>query len=224
MSTKAWQAQFTRDALLDKLAEAYSIPVGKRWDWDWRQEPLWANWACGQNILTDNPAGLARIWLNLDNVQPGVFPCGFMNNLRKVFNVDLLRQHPFPNRLFAGGICEDFVEHLTEPQLLFFLSEVRRTLMRGGRCFVSWPSWDKQFTQPAKALSQARLRTFLAKQYHQWGHVCLYSVEHLLRLAQTVGLSGAEVSDVKARELLVDGLAEILVRSLDTNSLVVLYA
>jgi len=86
------------------------------------------HYACGKNFKEG--------WLNVDYLN--------QTGRAEVLLVDLIARHPFKNNFFEWGFCEDFLEHLSQPQSILFLAEVFRTFQAGGICRFSFPGWDRQ--------------------------------------------------------------------------------
>jgi predicted SAM-dependent methyltransferase len=84
--------------------------------------PTSIHYACGSVFLQG--------WLNVDARN---------RDGKDVFIMDLTKPHPFPNDWFEWGYCEDFVEHLTQPDSFLFLAELYRTFKPGGICRFSFP-------------------------------------------------------------------------------------
>lgn len=179
---------------------------------------LLAHYAAGQHFIESSDT---HAWVNIDSIEPGSFPYGFMGNLHRFFNADLLREHPFVDKTFDGALCEDFIEHLTEPQLLYFLSEARRTMRPNGSLILSWPSWERLDVPPwgdKKQLAFAARDRFLAWHYHRCGHVCLYDEAHVLRLATAVGWEfGTMLSDAALVDTFDVPVETLFSRSTETN-------
>ena len=154
------------------------------------------HYACGRNILPTDA------WLNIDNLTSGSFPFGIFDRHADIFNCDLLRRHPFPDNHWDVGICEDFLEHITEPQAIRFLTEVARTLKTSGKITISTPSWEGIMSvsrEPAKAserYSKSKdVIQNLMHHYDDWEHVNFWSEGQLVDLMRALGFFVCETPE-----------------------------
>lgn len=140
--------------------------------------PRRINYACGRNVLDE--------WLNVDNLFSGAYPHGFgLTKIDQVYNCDLLRTHPFPKEYFSEGLCEDFIEHLTEPQFMLFIKQVWTTMETGGVITFSFPCWDKIWSVCCRAhelpgcFPNKHIDPFkrLALFYSEWEHLNFWTVK-----------------------------------------------
>ena len=141
---------------------------------------LLAHYGCGKNIQPPP-------WLNIDSFDPLQFPIGpKVPDEDKIYRCDLTRPHPFPGSHFTGAYCEDFIEHLSQEQLTFFLLEVHRTLIKGGEIRLSWPSFEKQLD---KLASTSSWPNFKYEAYERWCHKHFPTKQEISILAAKIGYS-----------------------------------
>jgi len=159
--------------------------------------PKKINYACGHNIINRDD------WINVDNIFSGSYPFGFLQHLNKVYNCDLLRRHPFEDNWFTDAICEDFVEHLTERQAIYFFTEVHRTLIPDGTFTVSSPAWDKIMSviNRNKKFKCGVLKNDLTSPidrlkelYDAWEHVNFWTKEQLVGFMQLIGMEWIDIN------------------------------
>ena len=71
-------------------------------------------------------------WLNVD---------AFESTEKNYLFVDLLENHPFADKTFKFAYCEDVLEHFSQSESIFFLTEVFRTLTDGGVFAFKFPGF-----------------------------------------------------------------------------------
>jgi predicted SAM-dependent methyltransferase len=128
------------------------------------------NYGCGETILPG--------WLNVDLYE---------SPRPEYRRVDLLEKHPFPSGSVRFAFAEDFLEHLTQAESIFFLGELYRTLAPSAVARLSFPGLEgvlaKHYTPP----SETRLRQGEFEAYAFWDHVHFYALEELRLVALHLG-------------------------------------
>lgn len=128
------------------------------------------NYGCGGNIKPG--------WLNVDlypSDQPGYK------------QVNLLEKHPFPDDSVRLGFSEDVLEHLTQAESIFFLSEIYRTLVPGGLLRLSFPGLEGVLVRHYTPATELRIRQGEFEAYTFWDHIHFYSREELSLIAKHIG-------------------------------------
>jgi SAM-dependent methyltransferase len=138
------------------------------------------NYACGLNAIDG--------WINTDYFDGSLLwhfretgiPVKFANG---VYNLDLLKRHPFPGNSFWYAYCEDFIEHIDQKSSLIFLSEVYRTLKPGGVFRISTPSLVGVLERHFRDADLDKVLDQAGPAFDQWGHVHFYSHDSLRAVA-----------------------------------------
>ena len=138
------------------------------------------HYGCGSMLLTG--------WLNIDTSP---------FNAENYMQCDLLESHPFPDSSISFGYSDNMVEHFTQSELIFFLSEVFRTLKPGGVIRLCYPSLAGALDYHSPLTSQS-VRELELYEYKIWGHQYLAGSDELSLIASKIGFS--DVSHVKYRE------------------------
>lgn len=133
-------------------------------------QPIRINYGCGQHLLKD--------WLNID-LHDSNEP-----NYRKI---NLLEKHPFGNDVVKFGFSEDMLEHLTQAESIFFLSEAYRTLSKNGVLRLSFPCLEGVLKNHYSMPSETRVREGEFEAYAFWDHVHFYSKDELSLVANHIG-------------------------------------
>ena len=130
------------------------------------------NYGCGENLKEG--------WLNVD-----LYPFDAANYKL----VNLLEKHPFPNESVHFGFSEDVLEHLTQAESIFFISEIFRTLVVGGVLRLSFPGLEGVILRHYSPPSELRIRQGEFEAYTFWDHVHFYSKEEISLLASHIGFT-----------------------------------
>jgi len=133
------------------------------------------HYGCGGNIIEG--------WLNID-LHEADTP-GYQS-------VNLLERHPFRNDSVQFGFSEDMLEHLTQAQSIFFLSEIYRTLEQDGVMRLSFPGLEGVLQRHYTPPTEERVRTGELEAYTFWGHVHFYSKDELTVVAKHLGFRNIE--------------------------------
>jgi predicted SAM-dependent methyltransferase len=125
--------------------------------------------------------------------------------------VNLLERHPFSDNSVRFGFSEDMIEHLTQGQSIFALSEMYRTLTPGGILRLTFPCLEgvlaKHYTPP----TSERVMQGEFEAYEFWDHIHFYSKEELRLVAEHLGFRDMRFVDFHQSEF-----AEL--RGLETRS------
>lgn len=130
------------------------------------------NYGCGGNIKPG--------WLNVD-LYPSEQP-----NYKQV---NLLEKHPFADNSVRLGFSEDVLEHLTQAESIFFLSEIFRTLATGGVFRLSFPGLEGVLLRHYTPATELRIRQGEFEAYTFWDHIHFYSREELSLIAKHIGFN-----------------------------------
>jgi predicted SAM-dependent methyltransferase len=139
-------------------------------------EPLHVHYGCGHNLIEG--------WLNIDLHE---------SSARSYRCVNLLEKHPFAENTVGFGFSEDFLEHLSQAESIFFLSEVYRTLAPKGVVRLSFPGLEGVLAKHYSPVTEERVRQGEFEAYTFWGHVHFYSKEELILIARHIGFSRIDV-------------------------------
>lgn len=155
------------------------------------------HYGCGSTLLDG--------WLNVD-----AYPSELISatNYRQV---NLLDSHPYAEGSIRFGFAEDVLEHFSQAESIFFLSEVFRSLAMGGVLRLSFPGLegvlDRHYTPPASST----ISTGEIEAYSLWDHYHFYSRGELELVAKHLSFSHIEFVDY--------GLSEFAdLSGLDTRS------
>jgi len=138
--------------------------------------PLQVHYGCGRNLIEG--------WLNIDLHESSA------SNYRCV---DLLEKHPFSENIVCFGFSEDFLEHLSQAESIFFLSEVYRTLAPKGVVRLSFPGLEGVLAKHYSPSTEERVRRGEFEAYTFWEHLHFYSKEELILVARHIGFGRIEV-------------------------------
>lgn len=160
--------------------------VRREWSADAGHIPNKINYACGLNVLDG--------WLNTDlfdgallwHFRESGIPTSIAN---AVYNVDLLKPHPFPSNTFDYAFCEDFIEHLDQKSSFLFLAEVFRTLKSDGVFRVSTPSLNGVLKRHFMNANYDGVTKGISEAYDPWGHVHFYCHSSLEMTTSAFGWS-----------------------------------
>lgn len=140
------------------------------------------HYGCGKKIFDG--------WINVDGFDES-YPDGTIDSkiAENIFCCNLADRHPFPENYFNFGFCEDFLEHLDQPDSLIFLEEVYRTFALGGVFRLSFPGLENVLN---KHFTHTAYDTFIAAKrdaYTMWTHKHFYCKESLSVVAKHIGFS-----------------------------------
>jgi len=135
-----------------------------------KADDIKVHYGCGANIMPD--------WFNLDL---------YASDEQDYFAINLLDKHPFANSQVSFAFSEDVLEHLTQADSIFFLSEIYRALKPGGVLRLSFPGLEGVLTQHYSPYSESRVRQGEFEAYSFWDHVHFYSKEELRLVAEHIG-------------------------------------
>lgn len=133
------------------------------------------HYGCGSTLLDG--------WLNVD-----AYPSELISatNYRQI---NLLDRHPYGDLSIRFGFAEDVIEHFTQAESIFFLSEVYRSLMNGGVLRLSFPGLegvlDRHYSPPSSPVISAGE----IEAYSIWDHYHFYSRDELELVAKHLGFS-----------------------------------
>jgi predicted SAM-dependent methyltransferase len=98
------------------------------------------------------------------------------------------------------GFAEDVLEHFTQAESIFFLSEVCRTFMPGGVMRLSFPGLegvlDRHYSPPSSSVISAGE----IEAYSLWDHYHFYSKAELELVAKHLGFSRVHFVDYGVSE------------------------
>lgn len=128
------------------------------------------NYGCGDVLLQG--------WLNADIIS--------IDDPRYV-RINLLESHPFESSSVRLAFTEDMIEHLTQAQSIFLLSEIYRALIPNGVARLSFPCLEgvlrKHYTpSTAEGVMRGEIEA-----YEIWDHIHFYSMEELRLVASHLG-------------------------------------
>ena len=133
------------------------------------------HYGCGTNLKTG--------WLNVD---------AFESTEKNYLFVDLLENHPFADKTFKFAYCEDVLEHFSQSESIFFLTEVFRTLTDGGVLRLSFPGLEGVLARHYSPLSDERLKRGELEAYFFWDHIHFYSEKELELVAKHIGFKNID--------------------------------
>lgn len=128
------------------------------------------NYGCGKNLIKD--------WLNID-LGP--------SSAKNYYSANLLNKHPLPDDSVSFGFSEDVLEHLSQAESIFFLSEIYRSLKNGGVMRLSFPGLEGVLNKHYSPCSEIRVRQGEFEAYSFWDHIHFYSKEELKLVAEHIG-------------------------------------
>lgn len=148
--------------------------------------PTSIHYACGKNIFEG--------WLNADGFDVS-YPDGTIDQgmAENIFQMDLVKPHPFPDDHFRFGYSEDFLEHLTQAESLVFLSECYRTLAPGGILRCSFPGLRGILRRHFNSTRYEDVAQGVNDAYTLWHHAHFYSEESIDLVARHLGFSDVTV-------------------------------
>jgi predicted SAM-dependent methyltransferase len=109
--------------------------------------------------------------------------------------VNLLETHPFDSDSVKFGFSEDMLEHFGQAESIFFLSEIHRTLTRGGVMRLSFPGLEGVLKRHYSPPSERRVREGELEAYAYWGHVHFYGRDELRMVATHLGFTDIRFVD-----------------------------
>lgn len=128
------------------------------------------HYGCGENIISG--------WVNIDL---------YDSEVESYKKINLLEKHPFENNSIRFGFSEDMLEHLSQAESIFFLSEVYRTLAPNGVIRLSFPGLEGVLNKHYTPVTEKRVREGELEAYSFWDHVHFYSREELETVARHLG-------------------------------------
>jgi len=157
------------------------------------------NYGCGVALLNG--------WINVD-----IMPA---NNVKRngsvYYQMDLTRKHPFPDNSIEFAFAEDFIEHLSQADVVIFLAEIYRTLQKNGVLRLSSPGFFNVLTQHFSEISYDQGKKMKAEAYTKHSHKHFFCFEELKQLCQHIGFS-----EIKSVEYGKSNYPEL--RTLDTRA------
>lgn len=133
------------------------------------------NYGCGSDIHEG--------WLNVDLYE---------SNKPGYLKLNLLEKHPFEDSSVQFGFSEDMLEHLTQAESIFFLSEVYRCLRPGGVLRLSFPGLEGVLSKHYYPATEQRVREGEFEAYSFWGHIHFFSKSELKLVAKHLGFKEIE--------------------------------
>ena len=133
------------------------------------------NYGCGGNLIAD--------WLNIDLYQ---------SDAKNYRMINLLDKHPFRDNSVSFGFSEDVLEHLSQAESVFFLSEIYRALKDGGVLRLSFPGLEGVLKRHYSPYSETRVRQGEFEAYSFWDHIHFYSEAELALVAEHIGYKAIE--------------------------------
>jgi predicted SAM-dependent methyltransferase len=130
------------------------------------------HYGCGSKLIDG--------WLNVDWHE---------STARGYRQADLLETHPFESNCARFGFSEDMLEHFSQAESIFFLSEVHRTLAPGGVMRLSFPGLEGILKRHYSPPSERRVREGELEAYAYWGHVHFYGRDELRMVAGHLGFA-----------------------------------
>jgi predicted SAM-dependent methyltransferase len=130
------------------------------------------HYGCGGNMIDG--------WLNVDWHESAA------SGYRRA---NLLETHPFESNSVRFGFSEDMLEHFSQAESIFFLSEVHRTLAPGGVMRLSFPGLEGILKRHYSPPSERRVREGELEAYAYWGHVHFYGRDELRMVAGHLGFT-----------------------------------
>lgn len=134
------------------------------------------HYACGHNFMEG--------WLNVDYFDQTGRP--------ETWTVNLVEKHPFASDFFEWGFCEDFLEHISQPDSIIFLAEIYRTFKPGGVCRFSFPGWDNQAQYFPPAYDYETAKALVDEHYTQHFHLHFYAHDEFEQVCKHIGFSKVE--------------------------------
>lgn len=128
------------------------------------------HYGCGGNRMEG--------WLNIDLYQLDAPHYRYVN---------LLEKHPFSEYSVQFGFSEDLLEHLSQAEAIFFLSETFRTLAPGGVLRLSFPGLEGVLNRHYLPTSETRMRQGEFEAYSFWDHIHFYSKDELRLVTKHIG-------------------------------------
>ena len=122
---------------------------------------------CGKRYLKD--------WVNAD-IKSDIADVRF--DARKVF--------PFDNGTCKFIYCEHLIEHLTPKEGIFFLSECKRVLTRGGVLRISTPNLDYIADKYIHSADRLSICNWINTAFSEWGHKYIYNKQMLRTTLQSL--------------------------------------
>jgi predicted SAM-dependent methyltransferase len=157
------------------------------------------NYGCGAVLLNG--------WINVD-----IMPA---NKIRRNGNIycqmDLTKKHLFPDNSIEFAFAEDFIEHLSQADVVIFLAEIYRTLQKNGVLRLSSPGFFNVLTQHFSEISYDQGKKMKAEAYTKHSHKHFFCFEELKQLCQHIGFS-----EIKSVEYGKSNYPEL--RTLDTRA------
>jgi predicted SAM-dependent methyltransferase len=156
------------------------------------------NYGCGVSPLNG--------WINVD-----IMPANKIERNGSIYyQMDLTKQHPFPDNSFEFAFAEDFIEHLSQVDSIIFLTEIYRTLQKNGALRLSFPGFSNVLALHFSEISYDQAKKMKAEAYTKHSHKHFFCFEELRQLCQHIGFS-----DIKSVEYGKSNYPEL--RSLDTR-------
>lgn len=120
---------------------------------------------------------------------------GWINHDLQIDGLDVTKPLPYESLTVSYVVAEHLIEHLTSPQVVFFLKEIHRILKPGGIARISVPAIEKI------AALDPSYEMFLKEETHRtisnrsesiqiclchWGHMTAWTAELLAIVLKTI--------------------------------------
>jgi predicted SAM-dependent methyltransferase len=119
-------------------------------------------------------------WLNVD-IEPRKH-AGF-----QLAMVDLTKKHPFLDGQFKFGFSEDFFEHLSQADQIFFLCEVFSTFKKGGVLRLSFPGLEGVIKKHYRKCDYETISLAKHDAYDSLGHLHFPGKNELRYICKHIG-------------------------------------
>ena len=138
------------------------------------------NYGCGEVLING--------WINVD-----IMPTkNIEKNGNIYYQMDLTKKHLFPDNSLEFAFAEDFIEHLSQADAVIFLSEIYRTLQKGGVLRLSTPEFFNVQRKHFSVISYDQARSMKAEAYTKHSHKHFFCFEELKQLSQHIGFSNIQ--------------------------------
>lgn len=138
-------------------------------------------------------------------------------DIRLLPNVDLVIDFnyclPIPNDSYKGVFCRYTVEHISWRRIRFFLSEIYRILMLGGKVIIITANLLEQARVLVSSPSDQWCDNYIGmvfggQDYTENGHMCGFSPEFLTRILKGIGFKDIKIlpiySDFGPTDMIVE--------------------
>ena len=133
------------------------------------------HYGCGNNLMEG--------WLNIDS---------FESTESNYFRVNLLQDHPFEDCSINYAYSEDVLEHFTQAESIFFLSEVFRVLKKNGVLRISFSGLEGVLERHYSPVDRERIKRGELEAFVFWDHVHFYSKKELELVSKHLGFESVE--------------------------------